>query len=238
MALRGFARATKRLYLAHARRFLEGRTRELGSDQELEQPAPVMRVPRPKRKRQLPPVLAAPVVKRFLEALETPKHRAIAFVLYSSGLRVGEVVRLKVSDIDSDRMMTHVRHGKGGKDRYVMLSPVLLSVLRQYAAVERPHDWLFPAGHRRDRPLTTRTVQPQVAAAAARAGISKRVTPHTLRHSFATHFLEAGTNLRYIQKLLGHSRIKTTVLYTHVARKDAVEVESPVDKLFRDEQRP
>ena len=235
MALRGFARATKRLYLAHARRLLERRTRELGSDQEvrqwllslikagrshsyvgqalsalrflyvhvLEQPAPVMRVPRPKRKRQLP--------------------------------RVGEVVRLKVSDFDSDRMMIHVRHGKGGKDRYVMLSPVLLTVLREYAAVERPHDWLFPAGHHRDRHLTTRTVQRQVAAAAARAGISKRVTPHTLRHSFATHLLEAGTDLRYIRKLLGHSRIKTTVLYTHVARKDAVEVESPVDKLFRDE---
>ena len=267
MALRGFARATKRLYLAHARRFLEGRTREPGPDQEvrqrllslieagrsnsyvgqalsavrflyvhvLEQPAPVMRVPRPKRKRQLPRVLAAPLVKRFLEALETPKHRAIAFVLYASGLRVGEAVRLKISDIDSDRMMIHVRHGKGGKDRYVMLSPVLLTVLREYAAVERPHDWLFPAGHRRDRHYTTRTVQRQVAAAAARAGISKRVTPHMLRHSFATHLLEAGTDLRYIQKLLGHSQIKTTVLYTHVARKDAVEVESPVDKLFRDE---
>ena len=110
-----------------------------------------------------------------------------------------------------------------------MLSPVLLTVLRAYAAVERPQDWLFPAGHRRDRHLTTRTVQRQVAAAAARAGISKRVTPHTLRHSFATHLLEGGTDLRYIQKLLGHSQIKTTVLYTHVARKDAVEVESPVD---------
>ena len=146
MALRGLARSTKRLYLGHARRFVEGRTRESAPDQEvrqwllslieaghsnsyvgqavsalrflyvhvLEQPEPAMRVPRPKRKRQLPRVLAAAVVKRFLQVLETPKQRAIAFVLYSSGLRVGEVVRLKVSDIDSDRMMIHVRQGKGG----------------------------------------------------------------------------------------------------------------------------
>jgi len=173
MALRGFARGTKRLYLAHTRRFLEAQTDapesalvhrwllsllESGHSNSyvgqalsavrffyakaLEKSAPVVRLPRPKRKKRLPRVLAAPVVKRFLEALEGPKHRAIAFVLYASGLRVGEVVRLKVSDIDSDRMMIHVRDGKGGKDRYVMLSPALLAVLREYAAVERPHDWL------------------------------------------------------------------------------------------------
>ncbi len=180
-------------------------------------------------------MLSESAVRRFLEALETPKARAIAFTLYSSGMRVGEVVRLKVSDIDSDRMMIHVRQGKGRKDRYVMLSPILLEILREYVRGERPTDWLFPAGHRRDRHITTRTVQRQVVAAADRAGISKKVTPHTLRHSFATHLLEAGTDLRYIQKLLGHSQIRTTVLYTHVARKDAVQVESPVDRLFRDE---
>ncbi len=201
----------------------------------LDEPAPTVRVPRPKRKRQLPRVLSEHAVRRFLEALETPKSRALAFTLYSTGLRVGEAVRLKVPDIDSDRMMIHVREGKGQKDRYVMLSPVLLEILREYVRGERPSDWLFPAGHRRDRHITARTVQRQVAAAADRAGIRKKVTPHMLRHSFATHLLEAGTDLRYIQKLLGHTQIKTTVLYTHVARKDAVQVESPVDRLFREE---
>jgi len=218
IVLRGFARGTRRLYVAHVRRFLEHSVGEPESGEAvrrwalallskgrshsyvnqalsalrffyrhvLDEPAPVVRVPRPKRKRQLPRVLSEGAVRRFLEALETPRNRAIAFTLYSSGMRVGEVVRLKVSDIDSDRMMIHVREGKGGKDRYVMLSPILLEILREYVRVERPTDWLFTAGHRRDRHITTRSVQRQVAAAADRAGINKKVTPHTLRHSFAT----------------------------------------------------
>ena len=189
-------------------------------------------LPRPKRKKQLPKVLGAAEVRRFLDALRHPKHRAIAFVLYSTGVRVSECARLRVGDIDSERGLIHIRQGKGRKDRYVMLSPVLLEVLREYARVERPHDWLFPAGHRRDRHVTVRTIQRFTRQAAERAGLSKRVTPHTLRHSFATHLMEAGTDLRYIQELLGHSRPSTTAIYTHVARRHIGGVASPVDRLF------
>ncbi len=117
------------------------------------------KIPRPKRKNTLPKVLSESEVKRFLAALKSPKHRAISFVLYSGGLRVSEAARLKVKDIDSERGQIHVRQGKGRKDRYVMLSPVTLDVLRECVRVERPHDWLFPAGHRRDRHITSRVIQ-------------------------------------------------------------------------------
>jgi site-specific recombinase XerD len=198
----------------------------------LKAPAPISGIPRAKPKKTLPKVLSHAEVRSFLDALRSPKHRAIAFILYSSGLRVSEAARLKVKDIDSDRNQIHVRQGKGRKDRYVMLSPVVLGVLREYVRVDRPYDWLFPAGHRRDRHITTRTIQREVARAAERAGIEKRVSPHMLRHSFATHLLEAGTDLRYIQELLGHTKIATTVRYTHVARLDARKVISPIDRLF------
>lgn len=265
MRLRGFSRGSRRLYLAHARRFLAARdtNNELGPEMRrwilvllkagkshsfvgqaisalnflfrhvLKESAPTFRLPRPKRKQQLPRVIAAEDVRRLLEGIETPKHRAMAFTLYASGLRVGEAVTLKVDDIDSARMMIHVREGKGEKDRYVMLSPLLLDVLREYAKLEHPRDWLFPAGHRRDRHLSIRTVERQITDAAKRVGIRKRVTPHVLRHSFATHLLEGGTDLRYIKDLLGHANIKTTVLYTHVAKLDSGRVESPLDRLFR-----
>ena len=198
-------------------------------------PAPVANIPRAKPKKGLPKVLSQAEIKVFLDALKSPKHRAIAMVLYSGGLRVSEAASLKVSDIDSDRGQIHIRQGKGRKDRYVMLSPVVLNVLREYARVERPHDWLFPAGHRRDRHITSRTIQQQVSKAAKAAGIEKRVTPHMLRHSFATHLLEAGTDLRYIQELLGHSKISTTVIYTHVAKREARTIASPIDRLYRGE---
>ena len=198
-------------------------------------PARSQGFPGPSERRALPKVLSGEEVKRFLDALKNPKYRAIAFVLYSAGLRVSEAARLKVTDVDSDRSQIHVRQGKGRKDRYVMLSDVALGVLREYVRVERPHGWLFPAGHRRDRHITTRAIQEEVSLAAKRAGIKKRVTPHMLRHSFATHLLEAGTDLRYIQELLGHSKISTTVNYTHVARRDARRITSPIDRLFEDE---
>jgi len=276
MVLRGFTRDTRRVYLAHVRRFYQGRGRRAGRDEAnpvaggdevrrwllfllrtgrshsytnqalsalrflhravLNAPAPVSGIPRAKQKKTLPKVLSEEEVRKFLAALKNPKHRAIAFVLYSAGLRVSEVARLKVTDIDSDRGQIHVRQGKGRKDRYVMLSPVLLNVLREYARVERPYDWLFPAGHRRDRHITTRTIQREVTHAAVRAGINKRVTPHVLRHSFATHLLEAGTDLRYIQELLGHTKISTTVRYTHIARREARRITSPVDRLFEGDE--
>jgi len=277
MALRGFTRETRRVYLAHVRRFYldrgssgVGETSDMSpvvGGQEVRDwllrllrsgkahsstnqalsalrflhlrvlgaPAPLADIPRAKKKKSLPVVLSESEVKRFLDALEHPKHRSIAFVLYSGGLRVSEAARLKVADIDSERGQIHVRQGKGRKDRYVMLSPVVLGVLREYVKVERPYDWLFPAGHRRDRHITTRTIQQQVSTAAERAGIEKRVTPHVLRHSFATHLLEAGTDLRYIQELLGHTKISTTVIYTHVARREARKIASPIDRLFEDD---
>lgn len=199
-------------------------------------PAPVAEIPRAKRKKALPKILSPSEVKRFLEALTSPKHRAIAMVLYSGGLRVSEAAKLKVEDIDSERGQIHVRQGKGMKDRYVMLSPVVLKTLREYVRVERPHEWLFPAGNRRDRHITSRAIQRAVSRAASAAGIEKRVTPHVLRHSFATHLLEAGTDLRYIQELLGHSKISTTVIYTHVAKKEARKISSPIDRLYEVEE--
>jgi len=198
-------------------------------------PAPVADIPRAERKKGLPKVFPQAEIKAFLDALKSPKHRAIAMVLYSGGLRVTEAASLKVSDIDSDRGQIHIRQGKGRKDRYVMLSPVILNVLREYVRVERPHDWRFPAGHRRDRHITSRTIQQQVSKAAKAAGIEKRVTPHMLRHSFATHLPEAGTDLRYIQELLGHSKISTTVIYTHVTKREARKVTSPMDRIFEEE---
>jgi len=198
----------------------------------LEQPLALSGIPRPKKKKALPKVLSPAEVRSFLNALPSPKHRAIAFTLYSTGLRVSECARLKVGDVDSSRGQIHVRQGKGRKDRYVMLSPVLLRVLREYAHVERPHDWLFPAGHRRDRHISVRSIQRQIVRAAKTAGLRKRVTPHMLRHSFATHLMEAGTDLRFIQELLGHVRPSTTAIYTHVARRHIRGVRSPVDGLF------
>lgn len=271
MQLRGFTRQTRRLYLAHVRRFHARSDADAQTDMAtsedvrkwilgllqagkshsyanqalsalrflyravLAHPLELEGVPRPRRKKQLPKVLSPSEVRRFLQALPSPKHRAIAFVLYSTGLRVAECSRLKVSDIDGERGVIHVRQGKGRKDRYVMLSPVLRDVLREYYRIERPHDWLFPAGHRRDRHITVRTIQRQVTAAAKRAGIDKHVTPHMLRHSFATHLMEGGTDLRYIQELLGHTRPSTTAIYTKVARRHIQQVQSPVDRLFVDE---
>lgn len=202
----------------------------------LNAPAPVRDIPRPKRKKILPKVLSQAEIKAFLSALRSPKYRAIAMVLYSGGLRVSEAARLKVQDIDSQRGQILIRQGKGRKDRYVMLSPVVLECLREYAHLERPRDWLFPSRDRRDRHITSRAIQREVARAASGAGIRKRVTPHMLRHSFATHLLEAGTDLRYIQELLGHSRITTTVAYTHVAKREARNIQSPIDRMFGAEE--
>jgi integrase/recombinase XerD len=209
-------------------------------------------IPRPKKSRNLPTVLSRAEVEALLKAAGHPSTRALIMVLYSSGLRVGEVVRLRRRDMDPDRGLLHVRRGKGGKDRYTLLSD------RAVAAVERhlllhdsesrdsdskdsdsrgsdvpdpdSRDWLFP-GQPRENHLTTRSVQKVVARARVRAGIRKRVTPHTLRHSFATHLLEAGTDLRYIQELLGHASSRTTEVYTHVSRRDLGRIRNPLDDL-------
>jgi site-specific recombinase XerD len=167
---------------------------------------------------------------RFLDALQNPKHRALLMTAYAGGLRLSEVARLRVEDIDAARMVLHVRQGKGDKDRDVMLSPRLLAVLRAYWATYRPKPYLFP-GRQPDRPVSPRTVQLVCERALAASGLSKHVHMHTLRHSFATHLLEAGTDLRTIQVLLGHRNFSTTVRYLHVATAALRSTRSPFDGL-------
>lgn len=188
------------------------------------------RIPRPKREKTLPKLLSREEVARFLVELRYPKHRALVLLLYSSGLRVGEVVRLRPQDLDADRGMIRVVRGKGGKDRYTLLSERALAAVRIYLDTIPPGRWLFPGG-RPQRHLTERSVQAVVRSAARRAGLAKRVTPHMLRHSFATHLLEAGTDLRYIQELLGHQSSRTTEIYTHVSQARLSAIRSPLDEL-------
>ena len=197
----------------------------------LKQPAPLEGLRRPRSGRQLPEILAQREVLRLLDALRNPKHRVIFSLLYAGGLRVSEVVRLQVSDIDSERMLIRVHQGKGRKDRYTLLPRSILKDLRTYWKAFRPSMWLFP-GARTGRHLTERAVQKVFSRAVTAAGIRKRVTVHTLRHSFATHLLEGGTDLRYIQELLGHKSSRTTEVYTHVRRRDLVRIESPLDALL------
>lgn len=193
-------------------------------------------LPRPKREKKLPQVLGMDSVWRILTAPDNLKHRAILYLIYAAGLRVGEAVRLRLDDIDSERMMIRVRQGKGKKDRYTMLSSAALALLRAYVRKERPERWLFPGadgeGH-----LHERTVQKVFEQARVKAGIPKGATVHTLRHSFATHLLEQGTDLRYIQELLGHASPKTTEIYTHVSRKALQNIQSPLDRLLAEKNK-
>lgn len=180
--------------------------------------------------RTLPEVLSADEVVRFLEAVPSLKTRTALTASYAAGLRVSEAVSLKVCDIDSARGVIRVRHGKGGKDRYVMLSAQLLHILRTYWRLARPPDWLFP---RRDGtgPISATVLHAACRSARAAAGIDKRVTVHTLRHSFATHLLESGVDIRIIQVLLGHNHLSSTARYTKVSSGLIRQTQSPVDRL-------
>jgi integrase/recombinase XerD len=180
--------------------------------------------------RKIPVVLSPEEVTRFLDAAPGPKYKAAFSAAYGAGLRVSEVVALKVSDIDSERMLLRIEQGKGRKDRFAMLSPQLLALLRDWWRIARPQVWLFP-GCDRISPLTTRQFNRAVHAAAHMAEIAKRVTPHTLRHSFATHLLEQNIDIRVIQVLLGHAKLETTSLYTRVATNTIRTVMSPLDRL-------
>ena len=182
--------------------------------------------------RKIPVVLSPEEVARFLEAAPGPKYKAALSAAYGAGLRVSEVVALKVSDIDSTRMLLRIEQGKGRKDRFAMLSPQLLGLLRDWWRIARPQVWLFP-GQNPVNHLTTRQLNRAVHAAAHMAEITKRVTPHTLRHSFATHLLEQNIDIRVIQVLLGHAKLDTTALYTLVATTTIREVMSPLDRLTR-----
>jgi site-specific recombinase XerD len=184
----------------------------------------------------LPTVLSAEEVALLLRAAPGPKYRAALATAYGAGLRVSEVVALKVDDVDSERLLLRVERGKGRKDRQAMLSPQLLALLRAWwregrrLGVLLPRGWLFP-GRNPVEPLSTRQLNRAVHAAAEAAGISKRVTPHTLRHSFATHLLEQDIDIRVIQVLLGHAKLDTTALYTRVASTTIRAVTSPLDRL-------
>jgi integrase/recombinase XerD len=180
--------------------------------------------------RKLPVVLRVEEVEWLLAAAPGLKYKAALSVAYGAGLRAAEVISLKVSDIDSKRMIIRVEQGKGGKDRNVMLSPSLLDLLRTWWKAARPQGWLFP-GCDPAQPMTTRQLNRACHAAAQMAGISKRVSLHTLRHSFATHLLEQNVDIRVIQVLLGHAKLDTTALYTRVATKTISEVMSPLEHI-------
>ncbi|MEP0365722.1 MAG: site-specific tyrosine recombinase/integron integrase [Cyclobacteriaceae bacterium] len=182
---------------------------------------------RPKRTQPLPQVLSLQEVSRILKNVSNLKHRTMLTVLYSAGLRMGELLSLKLGDIDSDGMRIWVREGKGVKDRITVLSPRLLEMLRHYYETYRPKTYLFesPGG----KMYSASSVRKVLQRAVEKAHIKKHVKPHTLRHSFATHLLENGTNLRYIQMLLGHTNPKTTEIYTHVTTQKLDEVKSPLD---------
>ena len=185
-------------------------------------------IPTPRREKKLPVVLSQEEVSRFLDNLPNLKHRALIMTAYATGMRVSEVVSLRAADIESDRMMIRVEQGKGRKDRYVMLSPNLLELVRAYWKITRPTDWLFP-GQRPGTHLTTKRVLQVCIKAGAAAGLTKRVTVRALRHSFATHLLDAGANIRVIQILLGHRSLRTTARYTHVSRETICSTCSPLD---------
>lgn len=186
--------------------------------------------PRPKKERKLPNVLAKEDISKILSAVKNEKHKAILYLIYSAGLRVGEVVRLQIGDIDSKRMLIKVRQGKGRKDRYTLLSETALNQIKKYYMLYKPDIWLFPGGKDVSF-ITERSVQKIFENACINANVKTEATVHTLRHSFATHLLEAGTDLRYIQELLGHNSSKTTEIYTHVSEKKLSNIKSPLDNL-------
>ena len=187
-------------------------------------------IPLPKKPQKLPVVLSPEEVVHFLGCVACGKHRVILTTCYAVGLRISEAVRLKAAAIDSARMVIRVEQGKGRKDRYVMLSPMLLEILRNHWRAVRPKEWLFP-GSRDDRPITKDAVQAACQKAHRLAGLSKPVTPHSLRHAFAVHLLESGTDLRTIQLLLGHRGLATTAKYLRIATSKVCATSSPLDLL-------
>lgn len=183
-----------------------------------------------KERRKLPVILSQAEVKAILEATENLKHRAALSTIYGAGLRISEAAKLRITDIDSKNMQIIIREGKGKKDRYSLLSQKNLELLREYWKRYKPNDFLFegknPSGY-----ISPRTIQEAFYEARSKAGIKKAATVHTLRHSFATHLLEAGTDICYIQRLLGHTSLQTTTIYLHLRRLDLLNIKSPLDIL-------
>jgi integrase/recombinase XerD len=195
----------------------------------------ITETPYPKKAVHLPTILSREEVGRLIDAALTPYHRALLMTLYATGVRRAELTHLKVSDIDSQRMVIHVQGGKGRKDRDVLLSPKLLEALREHwrGLPRKPSAWLFPGNrwHTGDSPIDTKVVWNACKEAAQRAGLQKDVHPHTLRHCFATHLLEAGADLRTIQLLLGHRDLEETIIYLHLSERHLSATASPLDSL-------
>ena len=189
----------------------------------------VYMIDRPREERFLPEVLSTEEIKAILNNTINLKHKAVLMTIYSAGLRVSEAINLKIKDIDSQRMQIRIEQGKGKKDRYTLLSVKTLDILRQYVVVYKPKIWLFEGANGEE--YSRRTIAEILRKSAEKTGIKKHITVHTLRHSFATHLLEAGTDLRYIQSLLGHASSKTTEIYTHITTKGFDRIKSPLDNL-------
>jgi site-specific recombinase XerD len=196
------------------------------------QPLLLGEIPRPRKERTLPTVLSQAEVKAILDAAGNVKHRCLLMLVYSAGLRVGEVIRLQLEDIDPERMMIHIRGAKGKKDRYTILSPAVWGELQEYYRRFVPRRYVFE-GQEAGTQYGVRSAQKVFETAATAAGIAKSVSIHSLRHAFATHLLEQGTDLRYIQELLGHSSSKTTEIYTHVSKRNLGQIRSPVDAILQ-----
>ena len=200
----------------------------------LRRPYLLDKIPFPKRPKKLPTVLSPEEVARLIDSARNLMHRTMLMTLYATGLRRAELCHLKVSDIDSERMVIHVHQGKGSRDRDVLLTPKLLETLREYWRWMKPKTYLFPGtvkNWRADVPINEKNVWRAVAEAAKQAGIKKHVSPHTLRHSFATHMLEAGADLRTIQLLLGHSSLETSTVYLHLSRRHLQTTPSPLEAI-------
>lgn len=186
-------------------------------------------IKRPRKEKKLPAVLSIEEVKLIINNTVNLKHKTLLSLIYSAGLRIGEALELKVSDIDSKRMLIHIKQAKGKKDRYTLLSPKFLELLRNYYVVYKPKNYLFEG--QKSEKYTNTSAQSVLKKAVIKSNISKKVTLHTLRHSFATHLLEKGTDIRYIQELLGHNSPKTTMIYTHVSETSIKKIKNPFDDL-------
>lgn len=200
-------------------------------------PFAISNIPRPQKERRLPNVLSQNEVLNLFSQVHNLKHKTMLMLIYSAGLRVGECVRLKIPDIDGDRKMIHLRGTKGKKDRYTLLSDAALEALRTYYKQYKPKDFLFEGADGRGF-LSERSIQHVFERAVKAAGIKKPISLHGLRHSFATHLLESGVDLRYIQELLGHSSSKTTEIYTHVSKRSLEKIVSPLDQALQQREQP
>jgi site-specific recombinase XerD len=189
-----------------------------------------IQIERPRKEKKLPIVLSGSEIKSLFNTLTNLKHKALLCLLYSAGLRIGEAINLEINDIDSKRMLIHIKQAKGKKDKYTLLSPVFVKILREYYIAYKPEKYLFEG--QKGGKYSNTSAQKVLKNALFKAGIRKKATLHSLRHSFATHLLEKGTDVRYIQELLGHSSPKTTMIYTHVTEPSLKNIKNPFDDLF------